>query len=212
MKHRYNPEGFRNPQDIIDNPSMEELRREFEEFDRFHECIERHFEVEDMSPEMKERYEQFEKDAVECVKAWKERIERLIQEESRISDRIEAYLREKGLLLPKFDVFTGEGADEKLERFQFGSDETKDQPDNAMLVVFNTPKPIEQFWWKGGAGDWGDKAQDTRRMVIEWGRIYRDVIKTVWDMTDYGDTYFDRLNPEGVHEEGEYYYVWKIRE
>jgi uncharacterized protein (UPF0335 family) len=210
MNYRRNLEGFKNPEDIHDNPSMEEIRRELEEFDQFRDCIDPHFEVEALNLEKKELYKRFEKDAIECIKSWKERIERLLKEEDRISDRIDEYLREKGLLLPRFDVYIGQQALDVQRKYHLLNDaELEEEP---MIIVFNLPKPLFRFWWKGGAGTWGERSQDTRQMVIEWGRIYRDVIRTVWDMTDYGDTCFERLNPEGVHEEGEYYYLWRLRE
>lgn len=117
------------------------------------------------------------------------------------------YLEKNGLDLPTFDVYTKKQADVLLKTFGFSGENITN---GNFLIVFNLPKPLSQFWWKGGAELWGNQSNDVRKMVIEWGRIYRLMISTIWDAVDGGRSIMERINPYGVHDPKQYYYLWEM--
>lgn len=85
-------------------------------------------------------------------------------------------------------------------------------PDSA-LVVFNLPKPLARWWWKGGL-QWGEAGEDLKGMVAEYGDFYRDLLPIIWEAIDgagwSGKLWFDRLNGVGEHDPGKFYYVWEV--
>lgn len=206
MKYPHNPEGFRNPNDIYDQPTFYDVDKEILQ-ERHDRQIHFHFDVTTLDSESKELLAQWRAEIQTCLEKWSDEIKQLISQDERISPRIREYLEIKGMDLPTFDLYAKNEADEALERFGF--DGEKIETGN-FLVVFNLPKPLSQFWWKGGTESWGSESKDVRKMVIEWGRIYRLIIPTIWNAVDRSTSTMDRINPCGVHDPERYYYLWEV--
>jgi len=85
-----------------------------------------------------------------------------------------------------------------------------------LLLVFQLPKPLAQFWWKGGADSWGNLAEDINDTAIEWGHFYRELMPVVWETQGRHENesglYFQRVNDIGEHDPKKYYYIWEISE
>ena len=85
-----------------------------------------------------------------------------------------------------------------------------------LLLVFQLPKPLSQFWWKGGADSWGDLSEDVQDTVIEWGHFYRELMPIVWEEQGRHENEsgldFQRVNGVGEHDPKKYYYIWEMSE
>lgn len=112
--------------------------------------------------------------------------------------------------LAQFSMFDGDSAISKT--IEYGLDKMEDE--NGLMIVFNLPKPIGQFWWKGGTGLWGEQAVDVDGKVIEWGFFYRKLMDTVWETIGYYESetplVLRRLNAIGDHDPKNFYYVWEV--
>jgi len=106
-------------------------------------------------------------------------------------------------------MFEGDSAISKA--IEYGLDKMEDN--NGLMIVFNLPKPVGQFWWKGGKGLWGEQAIDVDGKVIEWGFFYRKIMETVWETLGYYESETSlnlrRLNAIGDHDPKNFYYVWE---
>ncbi|MFA6535869.1 MAG: hypothetical protein WC250_03500 [Candidatus Paceibacterota bacterium] len=127
-----------------------------------------------------------------------------------IPPAILAYMEKTEMNLAQFSMFWGDRAVSKT--IEYGLDEMKDE--NGLMIIFNLPKPIGQFWWKGGAGLWGEEAIDVDGRVIEWGFLYRKLMETVWETIGYYESETSlnlrRLNAIGDHDPKNFYYVWEV--
>lgn len=206
MKHLHNPEGFRNPNDIHDQPTFDDVEKEIVQ-DRQDRQIRFHFDATTLDKGSKELLERWRSEMQTCLEEWSDAIKDLISQDEKISPKIREYLENKGMDLPTFDLYAKNEADEALQKFGFNGE--KIEMGN-FLVVFNLPKPLSQFWWKGGAESWGSESRDVRKMVIEWGRIYRLIIPVIWYAVDRSTSTMERINPCGVHDPKQYYYLWEI--
>jgi hypothetical protein len=116
------------------------------------------------------------------------------------------------LHMPFFSVKHGEDAKMFLESV----DHTDIILNDNFLLVFDLPKVLNQWWWKGG--DFKEnKGVDLSGMVIEWGDFYRRTLPTVWSEKEkYNDKLYgfrmERINRLGQHEKNKFYYLWKISE
>jgi len=139
-------------------------------------------------------------------------LEHYRSERREISQKIVDFLLEKNFDLPNFTIARGEKTQELLEEYGFNS---KINSQN-LLLVFQLPKPLAQFWWKGGADSWGSMAEDTQDQVIEWGHFYRELMAVVWEEQGRSENEaglnFKRINSIGEHNPKKYYYIWKISE
>ena len=186
-------EGFRNSNDIYDlTGSNIELAR---------------------NPERKELVKLAREFAEDMQKLLKNRLGELIVESQQhptsISPEIIAYMEKTGMNLAQLSVFEGDDAQSKT--LEYGIDKMEDE--NGLMIVFNLPKPIRQFWWKGGTGLWGSEAVDVEGKVIEWGYFYRKLMDTVWETIGYWESetplVLRRLNAIGDHDPKNFYYVWE---
>jgi hypothetical protein len=206
MKHTYNPEGFRNPNDIHDQPTFNDIENEIAQ-ERLDRRIRFHFDTTTLGSESKKLLEQWRAEMQVCLEEWSVGIINLISQDEKISPRIREYLEIEGMDLPTFDLYEKKEADEALQKFGFNREKIET---GNFLVVFNLPKPLSQFWWKGDAESWDSKSKDVRTMVIEWGRIYRLIIPIIWNAVDNSPSTMERINPCGMHDPKQYYYLWEI--
>lgn len=132
------------------------------------------------------------------------------QKEHQMPQKVFDYIREKELLSPSFTTAVGEPAQMLLEKYNLPREIKKEQ----ILLVFQLPKPLAQFWWKGGDDSWGEEGQRVGGMVIEWGHFYRELMPLVWQAQGRHENEngldFERVNGLGQHDPKEYYYVWKV--
>jgi hypothetical protein len=206
MKHRFNPERFKNTNDIYDQPTFHDVENEVAK-ERRDRQIRFHFDVATRDSESKKLLERWSFEMQVCLAKWSDAIKNLIHQDEKISQRIREYLEIEGMDLPTFDIYAKDEADALLQ--EFGLKGEKIEMGN-FLVVFNLPKPLSHFWWKGGTESWGSGSTDVRKMVIEWGRIYRSIIPIVWNAVDDGTCAMERINPCGMHDMKRYYYLWEI--
>lgn len=157
-----------------------------------------------------------------------------------VTEELRAKIKEKGFDTPKFTILHGDYALDFLEDANLASNygyppeitqELRDEHSrvvknenadgvryydvykNSVYVVFNLPKPLAEYWWKGGL-QWGAKGEDMGGMVFEWGNFYRECLPVVWEEQGYeqgeGDLFFERLNRNSQHDPSKYYYVWQV--
>ena len=185
-------EGFRNSNDIYDLTGLKEETR---------------------NPEKMELMQMAREFTADMQKLLKDRLGTLIvesqQHPSPIPPEIIAYMEKTGMNLAQFSMFEGDSAISKT--IEYDLDKMEDE--NGLMIVFNLPKPIGQFWWKGGTGLWGEQAVDVDGKVIEWGFFYRKLMDTVWETIGYYESEtplnLRRLNAIGGHDPKNFYYVWE---
>ena len=85
--------------------------------------------------------------------------------------------------------------------------------DDDWILVYNLPKPVGQFWKKGSDG-WVEQGTKIEEQIINWGKLYQTITEQIWGLIDI---YYNsrglkltRLNPVGVHEPLNFYYIWKV--
>ncbi len=138
---------------------------------------------------------------------------------------IEKMLLEKGLMKPEIHVFKGDLANNELNRIGFSTGDEKVK-DDEILVVYENPKPIRQYWSKYKREIVHDdyqmsetplQVQNLKGMVIEWGYFYRKLKNVIWknvyeigDKTDNAVQVY-RCNRIKDHTE-DFYYVLLLRE
>lgn len=145
-------------------------------------------------------------------------------DQSKVVDpdgRVKDFLIKHKMTKPWFMVMDKEGAKSFLKEFYLSPIERGTDVDSSFIVLFNLPKPLEQ-WWKKGKGSWGGEYDDIHGMAIEWGRYYRESMLVVWDELDVEDEngqslkgvdwdfFVNRLNAVADHVPGWYYYVWQF--
>lgn len=139
-------------------------------------------------------------------------LEQYRRERCLISQKIVDYLLKKNLVLPTFVIANGERAHGVLNEYKLNGDVTA----HSLLVAFQLPKPLSQFWWKGGADSWGSGSEHLGSAVIEWGHFYRELMRVVWETQGYYENEyslrFERINSVGEHDPKKYYYVWEVSE
>lgn len=147
----------------------------------------------------------------EVSEAFRQEFLRLLSEyhnsQSDYGVKIVEWLQEKGFDLPDFDLYDAASGDEFLAEHDF---QKKIDPDK-MLLVFQLPKPLAKFWWKGEQEECGRKLQGSTRL---WGKFYHDLMPTVhyiWDHAEEDkELTIHRLNVAGQHDEDNYYYLWEV--
>ena len=129
---------------------------------------------------------------------------------SGFSDRIMEFVEKSKLDTPSFIVLDSVKAKSFLEENELP---LEIELQNSYLLIFKLPKPLDQFWWKGGASS-GNSGVNVDGVVNEWGKIYREVLPIVWReknrFEQKRELHFTRINESGQHKKGEYYYVWKV--
>lgn len=134
-------------------------------------------------------------------------------ETTRFKSSVKVVEKTRGtdLLKPRFDVYGKNESRKFLDDIGYPYVQVEDE---SVLVVFNLPKPLAQFWWKG-VGEWGALDVDIDESAVEWGTMYRELMPVVWDNLDkyqYGRSLvFYRVNDVTDHEPGDYYYIWEVQ-
>jgi len=146
----------------------------------------------------------------------REQIESYKEKGGVMSDRIKDHLIEKDMLLPVLDLYSGEAALSFLQESNL-SENTGMEVGKDLILVFQLPKPLAQFWWKGDpAGSSIGVNTDLGGAGVEWGKFYHDVMPTVWEFVGEIEcesaVSIERINACGQHDPKSYYYVWKISE
>lgn len=204
-------DGIKNPEDIYDQPTFEEIRQEIE---KKRPNVRELLDERTLSPEQKACLDKTREFCNELSENFRSEflslLERYRSERRQISQEIVDYLLEKNFDLPQFTVSQGRQANELLADFSLDA-EVKDRN---LLLAFQFPKPLAHFWWKGGVDSWGDLGEDMEDRVIEWGHFYRELIREVWNLQgcyeNEENLAFRRLNGIGEHDPGNFYYVWEM--
>jgi hypothetical protein len=170
-----------------------------------------HFSEKETREEKAHLVRQIEQFIIHLTREWQREIWPYIYKDPRISKKMRAYIKEHGLDLPTFHVYTADAADEYLDAVLPGAH--LNENDN-FLVVFNLPKPLAQYWKKGDSEEWEDDSSDMRGMVVEWRKLYREMIPYVWgqlqDQQDYEGLHIRRINDIHVHSPKDFYYIWEF--
>lgn len=121
------------------------------------------------------------------------------------------YLKNKDLMFPKFSLLVGDKAQNflSLVGHEVNSGEAK------VFKVFNLPKPLAKFWWKGDTG--GSMAGVNREVEgagIEWGYFYHNIMPSVWENIGFleceSDIRLEQINGIGEHNPDSFYYIWEV--
>lgn len=206
-------EGFKNPEDIWDIETFDDIKQRIEQLSP---NIKELVSEEELTIEMKRCLEKTRTFCNELSEDFKQTFLSLLdqyrKERRQISQKIVDYLLEKNFVLPNFTIANKEQAQALLEEYGL-SGEVNEQN---LLLVFQLPKPLAQFWWKGGADSWGDLAEDINDTAIEWGHFYRELMPVVWEEQGRHENEsgldFQRVNGVGEHNPKKYYYIWKMSE
>ncbi len=119
----------------------------------------------------------------------------------------------RGYDLPQFSIKQGESARAFLESTGNLSG-TSSLLKDSVLLIFNLPRPIARFWYKGGQDSWGEGAQKVDPNNIEWGHFYREIMDTVWEgvgVEEFKGLAFQRINDLSDHKLQKYYYIWAVK-
>ncbi len=206
-------EGLRNPEDIWDIEIFDDIRGEIEKVSlNIRELVEEH----KLDAETKRCLDKTRTFCNELSEKFRQTflilLEEYRNERRKISQKIVDYLLEKKFDLPNFTIAHGNKAQKLLEEYGF---DIKNNGKN-LLLVFQLPKPLSQFWWKGGVDSWGDLSEDVQDTVIEWGHFYRELMPVVWEEQGYHENehglVFNRINGIGDHDPKKYYYIWEMSE
>ncbi len=132
------------------------------------------------------------------------------KERREISSKILNYMEERRFFLPRFLITGGERSKDVLQKLGFTD---RVPAKSSALVVFNLPKPLATYWWKGGASE-DNKGKDVGASVIEWGHFYRELIPIIWEQIGFyeceGSLDFERINDVHVHKPQDFYYIWEV--
>lgn len=223
-------EGLKNSADILDTSTFEGIKAEIEaeilgarDFLEIPEIsleeakalpnIKEDFKDSELSAKRKEIVGEIRKFCAELSIRFGEKFLLLLdqyqKEKQRIPKQIIDYLKKHDFDLPTCSIKCGEKAEEALEDFGLSSY----LEEGSFLIIFQLPKPLAQYWWKGGVGIWGDKSKDVGD-AIEWGEFYRKLMPSVWETRKFysneKDLEFRTINDMGQHDPKKYYYVWEV--
>jgi len=139
--------------------------------------------------------------------------------------KVEDFIRQKGWLEPRFETFSGKDADEELKKIGFEI-KGKVVGDDEILLVFQHPKPLTQYWNKRKKEETGfgfsesgkfKQEQLLNGMVIEWGYFYKKLRGIIWEeakeiQNKYGFDLSIRRGNEVKDHTDDFYYVFLISE
>lgn len=197
-------EGFKDSDELVIETRIKKAEAHIDEYIDEKDLILEAEECLDKTREFCEKLtELFKQEFIELLKNY-------IKEKRTISKPILDYLKEKKFDLPKFTITHGTEAQNLLEKYGFRLHSYK----NKVILVFQLPKPLANFWWKGGIESWGTKAVDIQGSAIEWGHFYREIMDVVWGAVGFYECEkglnFDRINSGGEHDPKNYYYIWEM--
>ncbi len=206
-------EGLNHPEDIWDIETFDDIRQRIKQLSP---NIKELVSEEELNVEMKKCLKKTRTFCSELSEDFRQTflslLEQYRQGRRHISQKIVDYLLEKNFVLPNFTIARSEQAQILLEEYELDGEINEQN----LLLVFQLPKPLAQFWWKGGSDSWGDLAEDVKDTVIEWGHFYRELMPVVWGTQGRHENEnglnFYRFNGAGEHDPKKYYYIWKISE
>jgi len=204
-------EGIKNSADIHDDVTFEEIKKEIE-----NASYNIDVRAEKADRDRRSLVENARRFAVETSKHFQEAFVEVLRayqtERRKIADVIIQYIKDKKFDMPQFTVADWRHGkkflhDAGCENFVFR--------DDTLLMVFNLPKPLSYFWWKGGEDAWGDeRVRVVGPSVIEWGHFYRALMPVIWQQVGFefaeGTLDFYRINAPGEHDPEKYYYIWEV--
>ena len=207
------PEGLKNPHGIGDIETSENINQMIEQL---LPTIKELVSEDELTVEMKRCLEKIRVFCDELTKDFKQTFLSLLDQyrndRRQISQQIVDYLLEKNFVLPYFTIASREQAEALLKEYGLGGKFNKQN----LLLVFQLPKPLARFWWKGGADSWGKSAEDIKDTAIEWGHFYRELMYVVWETQGFHENEsglrFQRVNSVGEHDPKKYYYIWEMSE
>ncbi|MBL7057984.1 hypothetical protein ISS03_01485 [Patescibacteria group bacterium] len=213
MKKIRRLEGFKNPEDIWDLETYDEIKSKIEKVSpNVREFVQEH----ELDSETKRCLDKTRAFCSELSEEFRQvflsLLEQYRNERRQISQKIIDYLLEKKFDLPNFTIAHGEKVQELLKEYDLDVEVNGQN----LLLVFQLPKPLAQFWWKGGADSWGDMSEDVEDDIIEWGHFYRELMPVVWEeqgrYENENGLDFSRVNGVGEHDPKKYYYIWEMSE
>lgn len=80
-----------------------------------------------------------------CVLDWLTNVSHI--ENSGVSDKVVNFIRTHGLYMPSFSSYDRTTAPEAASALGLSELSLND---DELMMVFNLPKPLSQYWWKGG--------------------------------------------------------------
>jgi len=201
-------EGYKNEFDIEDNSTDETVKAEIERSAR---RITELLDENQLNREAKLSLVEVRKFCLELSQSFQDAFLEIIEEYGRerrpIPPKIKEFLNQKNLHLPNFLIAHGKGAQDLLADYDFNYKISA----NNLLLVFQLPKPLAQFWWKGGRNP---KAIDVDGTVIEWGKFYEMLMSEVWATYNRyqgkNGLLFYRINEVEQHDPEKYYYIWEV--
>ncbi len=203
--------GFRNPNDIFDQPSISEIRAEIEnilpnvrEFiDETSHNLERYKILNRLRNFCKSISDDFKSEFLKLLEGYGDK-------NKVLSKSIVEFIKNKDMVSPSFTITHGVQAEVLLEEFGLSPEINE----NELLLVFQLPKQLAKFWNKGGVDDWGNLAKNVGGTVVEWGYFYRKLMPIIWmsqgQYENEAGLNFSRVNEIAQHDPGKYYYVWRI--
>lgn len=214
IQHELKASGVNNPEDPREY-DWEGYENKFNEASKNFYIVEKISKAE-LKPETRDLIDTTREFCLDLSNKFKERFLELLEEYHQqrraIPSEILNYLKEKKFDLPKFTIAQGEEAGKLLK--ECGLYSRNCVGDDVLILSFQLPKPLAQFWWKGGAKNWGSRAVDINDNTIEWGYFYRELMLEVWGMQGFYENEkkigFQRINDIGEHDPKRYYYVWYV--
>lgn len=206
-------DGIKNPEDIWDFYNFEDAEKEIKNLPHnLKELINDYF----FTPESQNRLDTTREFCSDLSENFKTRFLELLdnyqKEKKVLSPKIKEFLYKKDFTLPKFILANGEQAENLLDEYNLDSSDFDSQ--NNLLLSLQLPKPLAQFWQKGGAESWGNMSIPLKGQVVEWGHFYRELMPTVWQTRGFYEEEkgltFERINLVGEHDPKKYYYVWEV--
>jgi len=206
-------EGMKNPEDIWDIETFDDIKQRIEQFSPNTTEL---LSEEELTAETKRCLEKTRTFCNELSDDFKQTflslLEQYRRERRQISQKIVDYLLEKNFVLPNFTIANRKQAEVLLEEYELGGEINEQN----LLLVFQLPKPLAQFWWKGGADSWGNMSVDIKDQAIEWGHFYRELMPVIWETQGRHENEsgldFYRMNSVGEHDPKKYYYIWEMSE
>ncbi len=207
-------EGAENSEDIWDIYEFDKIKNQIEKQTSFN--IKELIDKDESIVEFQECLSKTRSFCDEVSKDFKQQflclLDQYRKERRQIPQKIIDYLSEKDFIFPNFIIAVREQAQKLLEEYGF-QEEINNQD---LLLVFQLPKPLAKFWWKGGADSWGGESIDIEDRAIEWGHFYRELLPIIWETQgryeDEKGLDFYRINEIGEHDPEKYYYIWKMSE
>lgn len=170
----------------------------------------------ELTRDKKELLGDIEKLCSEIIAEFEEQMEALMEihmsGDNAFTPSIREKMRDRGYTVPKMAIYDYEQGVAMLEKLP-GIDPSK-LKEGDFLILFQLPKPISRFWYRGGLGQWGDGAKEIPEDNIEWGYFYRKSVKAMWEKrAEYegpGKLAFARINEASQHDPRRYYYLWSV--